>query len=78
MLKDMKKHMIAKLDTIDGPSQLEYLSYSTYQGPRFKSKVNFDIQDFKEKVKTICEDTANIPEFNKYFTGAQAEEYANL
>ena len=31
-----------------------------------------------KKVKTICEDTANIPEFNKYFTEAQAEEYANL
>ena len=48
MLKEMKKHMLLKLDTRYTGEQIEYLSVCTYLDPRLKLSVNVDMQKFQK------------------------------
>ena len=53
MIQELKGHMLRKLQTRYTADQKEYLSCCSYLDPRFKNKVNFDMQKFKEKIKEI-------------------------
>ena len=60
MLKDMKKHMLQKLETRYTGEQMEYLSMCTYLDPRFKSSVNIDMQKFQQILKDIHDNSTEI------------------
>ena len=53
MLKEMKKHMLQKLETRYSKDEEEYLSMCTYLDPRFKSSVNINMQKFQKLLKDI-------------------------
>ncbi len=55
MIKQLKAHMLNKLQTRYTDAQKEYLSCCSYLDPRFKKKVNFNMQNFKQKIKEINE-----------------------
>ena len=63
MIKQMKNHMLQKLETRYTESQKQYLSYWTYLDPRLKNTVNFDMQNFKAEIKEINDSyTEYIPD----------------
>ena len=75
MIKDMKKHMLAKLKTRYNEQQMNFLKTVTYLDPRVKSRVTVDLllHDLKSKVKAIVQATGpdQIPP-------TQNQEFHNL
>ena len=73
MIKDMKKHMLLKLENRYNEQQINFLSTLTYLDPRKKGEVNPDMNFFKSKIKQIVEASGpnSIPP-------TQNQEYHNL
>ena len=74
MIKDMKKHMLAKLETRYNVQQMNFLKTATYLDPRVKSQVNLELlHDLKSKVKVIVQAAGpNV------IPPTQNQEYINL
>ena len=74
MIKDMKKHMLAKLKTRYNVQQMKFLKTATYLDPRVKSRVDPELlHDLKSKVKKIVQATGpNV------IPPTQNQEYHNL
>ena len=54
MIKDMKKHMLDKLETRYNVQQMKFLKTATYLDPRVKSRVDPELlHDLKSKVKKL-------------------------
>ena len=73
MIKDMKKHMLLKLNNRYNEQQINFLSTLTYLDPRKKGEVNPDMNLFKSQIKQIVEASGpnSIPP-------TQNQEYHNL
>ena len=73
MIKEMKTHMLRKLNNRYNEQQMTFLSTLTYLDPRKKGEVNPDMNLFKSKIKQIVEATGpnTIPP-------TQNQEYHNL
>ena len=73
MIKDMKKHMLLKLENRYNAQQIKFLSTLTYLDPRSKGEVNPDMNLLKSKIKQIVE--ASGPNI---IPPTQNQEYHNL
>ena len=60
MIKDMKQHMLVKLQSRYDPEQKEYLSQCAFLDPRLKKSVEFETDAFTERVKDIVLSYAEI------------------
>ena len=60
MIKDMKQHMLVKLQSRYDPEQKEYLSQCAFLDPRLKKSVVFETDVFAERVKNIVLSYAEI------------------
>ncbi len=60
MIKQLKAHMLNKLQTRYTDAQKEYLSCCSYLDPRFKNCVNFDMPSFKKKIQEINESYTEV------------------
>ena len=73
MIKEMKTHMLRKLNNRYNDQQMAFLTILTYLDPRFKGEVNPDMTLLKSKIKKIVEATGpNI------IPPTQNQEYHNL
>ena len=73
LIKDMKTHMLRKLNSRYNDQQKSFLSTLTYLDPRFKSEVNPEMTLLISKIKKIVE--ANGPSI---IPPTQDQEYHNL
>ena len=73
MIKEMKKHMLKKLENRYNAQQIDFLSTLTYLDPRKKGEVNPDMNVLKSKIKQIVE--ASGPTI---IPPTQNQEYHNL
>ena len=51
MIRLMKNHMLAKLNSRYDAGKIEYLKQCTYLDPRFKNKFDINMDSFTERVK---------------------------
>ena len=75
MIKDMKKHMLTKLENRYNQQQWKFLKTVTILDPRVKGQVinEYSIIDLKAKVKEIVQ--ATVPD---QIPATQSQEYQNL
>ena len=73
MIKEMKKHMLKKLENRYNAQQIDFLSTLTYLDPRKKGEVDPDMNVLKSKIKKIVE--ASGPTI---IPPTQNQEYHNL
>ena len=75
MIKDMKQHMLVKLQSRYNPEQKEYLSQCAFLDPRFKKAVVFETDAFTERVKDIVLSYAEL--FHGTEENIENESFAN-
>ena len=79
MIKDMKKHMLQKLENRYNAQQIKFLSTLTYLDPRKKGEVDQDMTLLKSKIKQIVEATGpnSIPPTqNPWYHNLQNQTFA--